>query len=91
MEGVERTNAMVVRGQGQGMEVPRRDPYAMEVDRERNCYTYGGFGHIAQHYRNREQKGRVVEGKRLEYGEKKEGNYEHSDNLKEVENLEPLD
>jgi len=35
MEGVERTNAIVVReqGVGQSMGIPlRRDPYAMEVD-----------------------------------------------------------
>jgi len=25
----------------------RRDPYMMEVDRGRNCYVYGGFGHMA--------------------------------------------
>ena len=32
MEGVERTNAVVVRGSGQGMGTPpRRDPYAMDV------------------------------------------------------------
>jgi len=53
MEGVKRTNTVVVRGQGQGMEVPRRDPYTMDVDRERNCYVCGGFGHMAQHCRNR--------------------------------------
>ena len=34
MEGIERTNAVVVRGAGQGAGVPpRRDPFAMEVDR----------------------------------------------------------
>ena len=60
--GIERTNAVVVRGSGagvgQGMEVPpRQDPYAMEVDRRRNCYACGGFGHIACYYRNR---GRVM-------------------------------
>jgi len=34
MEGVERTNAVVVRGSGQGMRAsPRKDPYMMEVDR----------------------------------------------------------
>ena len=38
MEEVERTNAVVVRGGGQGQEQnmgapPRRDPYAMEIDR----------------------------------------------------------
>jgi len=33
MEGVERTNAVVVREQGQGIGVPpRRDPYVMEVN-----------------------------------------------------------
>jgi len=33
MEGVERTNAVVVREQGQGMGIPpRRNSYAMEVD-----------------------------------------------------------
>jgi len=53
MEEVERTNAVMVRGLGQETETPpRRDPYAMEVDRERNCYACGGFGHIARHCRN---------------------------------------
>ena len=34
MEGIERTNAVVVRGTGQGTGVPpRRNPFAMEVDR----------------------------------------------------------
>ena len=85
MEGVERTNAVMVREPGQGMEAPpRRDPYAMEVDRGRNCYACQGFGHMAHHCRNRE---RVAEGRRLEF----EGNYEHSNSLKEEENLESLD
>ena len=55
MEGIERTNAVVVRGQGQGQSAgvpPRRDPYAMEVDRGRNCFACGGFGHMARHCRN---------------------------------------
>ena len=34
MEGVERTNAVMSRGAGQGAEVPpRQDPFAMKVDR----------------------------------------------------------
>ena len=34
MEGIEQTNVVVVRGAGQGAGVPpRRDPFAMEVDR----------------------------------------------------------
>jgi len=64
----------------------------MEIDRERNCYACGGFGHMAQHCRNRRQRGRMEQGRRLEYRRWGiEGNYEHSDNLKEVENLESLD
>jgi len=67
MERVERTNVVVVRGLGQGMEVPSRwNPYVMEVDWGRNCYTCGGFGHMACHCRNR-GRGRVMEGRRVEY------------------------
>ena len=47
IEEVKRTNAVIVRGQGQGIGIPRRDPYIMEVDRGRSCYTYRGFGHMA--------------------------------------------
>ena len=73
------------------MEISRRDPYAMEIDRGRNCYTCGGFGHIACHCRNQE-KGRVVEGRRVEYeGERIKENIEQIGHLKEVENLEALD
>ena len=61
----------------------------MEIDRGRNCYAYGGFGNMAHHCRNRGQRGRVAEGRRLEY--RREGNFKHSDNLKGVENLESLD
>ena len=50
MEGVERTNVVVVRGQGQNAGIPpRRDPFAMEIDRGRNCFVCGGFRHIAHH------------------------------------------
>jgi len=90
IEGVERTNTVVVRGSGQGMGVPsRQDPYAMEVDRRRNCYACGGFGHMAHHCRNR---GRVIQGRRVEYGrERIEEINDHRDNLKGMENLELLD
>ena len=38
---------------GQGVEAPpRQDPYVMEVDRRRNCYACGDFGHMACHCRN---------------------------------------
>jgi len=97
MEGVERTNVVVVRGSGQGagqsMGVPsRQDPFAMDIDRGRNCYACRGFGHMAHHCRNRGQRERVAEGRRLEYGGGRiERINEHLDNLKGMENLESLD
>ena len=86
MEGIERTKAVVVRGQGGGIP-PRRDPYVMEIDRRRNCFACGGFGHMARNCRNR---GRVM--RRVEIGGGRfEGNIEQIGHLKEVENLEALD
>jgi len=92
IEGVERINMVVVRGQGQSAEVhPRRDPYAMEVDRGRNCYACGGFGHMACHCRNR-RRGRPIEGRRVEYGGGRiKEIYDNTNNLKGGENLELLD
>jgi len=94
MEGIERTNAVVIRGQGQGQSAgapPRRDPYAMEVDRGRNCYACRGFGHMARHCRNRGQRGRVVDNRRVEYGRGRiEEILNYENNLKEGENLELL-
>jgi len=96
MEGVERTNVIVVRGSGQGGGQsaglpPRRDPFAMEIDRGRNCFACGGFGHMACHCRNRGQRGRVVDNRRVEYeGGRIEEIFNLSDNLKEGENLELL-
>jgi len=66
MEGVERTNAVIIRKQGQEMGAPRRDPYAMEIDKGRNCYVCREFGHMAQHCRSRERD-RVADERRLEY------------------------
>ena len=92
MEGVERTNVVVIRGQEQGVGIPPRwDPYAMEVDHGRNCYACGGFGHMAHHCRNR-GRGRPMEGRRMEYsgGQIKEI-VDNANNLKGGENLELLD
>jgi len=92
MEGIERTNAVVVRGSGvgggQNMGAPPRwDPFAMEVDRSRNCYACGGFGHMAHNCRNR---GRVM--RRVEIGGGRfKGNIKQIRHLKEVETLEALD
>ena len=94
MEGVERMNAVVVRGQGAGQEMgvsPRWDPYAMEVDRGRNCFACGGFGHMARHCRNR-GRGRPMEGRRVEYsGGRIEEILDNTNNLKGEGNLELLD
>ena len=67
MEGVKRTNAVVVRSQQQGAEFPQRNPYVMNVDRGRNCYSCGGFGHMVKHCRNRRTGNRIGKGRRLEY------------------------
>ena len=89
MEGVKRTNAVVLRGAGQEVGVPpRRDPFTMEIDRGRNCYACRGFGHMACYCRN---KGREMQERRIEIGERFEGNIEQIRHLKEVENLEALD
>jgi len=62
----------------------------MEIDRGRNCYACGGFGHMAHHCRNRRRE-RLMEGKRIEYGGGRiEEIYNQRDNLKGVENLELL-
>ena len=93
MEGVERTNVVVLRGQEQRMGAPpKRDPYAMEVDCGRNCYACRGFEHMACHCRNRGQRERIEQGRRAEYGGWNiKGNNGQTGNLKEVENLESLD
>jgi len=94
MEGVERTDAVVVRGTGGGQNggvPPRRDPFAMDIDRGWNCYACRGFGHMACHCRNCGRRGRVAENRRVEYGG---GQIEEitnfSSNLKAGENLELL-
>ena len=83
---------MVIRGQEQGVGIPpRRDPYAMEVNRGRNCYACGGFGHIACNCRNQGQRGRVVDNRRVEYGGGRiEEILDFENNLKKGENLELL-
>jgi len=52
----------------------------MEVDRERNCYSCGGFGHLLQNCRNQK---RIGQGRRIEYRDNKS----NSNNLKEEEIL----
>ena len=71
---------------------PRRNSYAMEINRERNCYACRRFGHMAYHCRNWKQRERVMEKRRVEYGGGRfEGNIKQIGHLKEVKNLEALD
>jgi len=97
MEGVERTNVIVVIesgvGVGQNMGAPPRwNPYAMEVDRGRNCYACGRFRHMARHCRNRGQRERMVENRRVEYGGGRIKEIMNNvNNLKVEESLEFLD
>ena len=92
MEGVERTNVMMVREQKQEVRTSlRRNPYIIEVDRGKNCYACREFRYMAYYCRNR-GRGRVIDRRRLEYGGWNiEGNHEHLNHLKEEENLESLD
>jgi len=70
---------------------PRRDLFTMEVDRRRNCYACRGFRHIAHHCRNRGQRGRVMENRRVEYGGGRIKEITNNvNNLKVEENLEFL-
>ncbi len=51
----------------------------------------GDFGHMARHCRNRGQRGRIGDNRRVEYGGGRiEEIFNSSDNLKEIENLELL-
>ena len=51
MEEVERINAVVIRNLLQGYEERmggvRRNSAVMDMDRGRNCYSCGRFGHLA--------------------------------------------
>jgi len=67
MKMVERTNKVVIRNLKRQMRPPRRNLYAMNVDRGRNCYDCGGFGHLARNYRNRGTGNRIRKGRRLKY------------------------
>jgi len=68
MEEIKRTNVAVVRNslqeQGRGGGKMRRNPYAMEVDQGKNCYSCGGFGYLSRNCKNR---GKIGQEKRVEY------------------------
>ena len=84
MKGIERTNAVVknlLQREGGRM---RRDSYAMDMDRERNCYSCGGFGYFVQNCR----RWRIVgQERRMEY----ENNENARNNLNGKKSLIVLD
>ena len=57
----------------------QRNSYAMDVNRGRNCYACGGFGHMAWHCWNKGVENRIGKSRKLEYeqGGRIEGNYRH--------------
>ena len=67
MEGVERTN-MVMVCSNQRTEFAQYNLYAIDMDQEnRNCYSCGKFGHLVRNCRNREIGNKTGERRRLEY------------------------
>ena len=78
MERVERTNTIMVNLNQQLEFVLRYDLYAIDVNRERNCYSCEGFGHLERNCRNREIVGR---GRQLKYR-----NNQNASNLNKKEN-----
>ena len=80
MEGMERIN-IVVRNLGKQIGPPRRELYAMNVDKGRNYYNCGRFGHLARNCRNREN--RIGESRRLEYeqGDNRQNNLNREQDL----------
>lgn len=84
MEGVERTNTVVVRNplqeQEEREEKMRRDLYVIDVNRERNYYNCRRFGHLVQNCKNQKI---IDQERRIEY----RNNLNTLNNLKEEENL----
>ena len=73
MEGVERTNMVVVHPNQQTGFVPRYNLYTIEIDCERNYYNYRDFKHIVRNCKI------VRQGRRIDY--------ENNSNLNRKESL----
>ena len=58
----------------------------MNINKERNCYNFKDFGHIAQHYREKRNHRRIEQEKRVNYK-----NNRNTSNLNKKENLIFLD
>jgi len=91
---VEKTNTVMMHP-NQRAEFAQHNPYAMNVDRaNRNCYSYGGFGHLSRNCRNRGIGNRIEKGRKLEYGNRRmieEGNGQNNSNLNGNRDLIILD
>ena len=84
MKVVERINTVVVRNplqvqESKGKKI-RRNPYVIEMNRGRNCYSCRSFGYLARNCKNR---GRIRQKRRIEYRD----NMNTINNLKEKKNL----
>jgi len=66
MEEVERIN-MVMVCLTQRAELAQHNLYAINVDRRRNCYSYGGFSYLAWNCRRQI----IGQGRRIEYEDNK--------------------
>jgi len=98
MEGVERTNAvMVCLNQWAGFAP--HNSYAMNVNREnKNWHNHREFGHLARNCKNKGTGGRIGKGRRMEYvnrnnGQRRmiEGGNKQNSNLNGDKNLIVLD
>jgi len=67
IEGVERTNIVMVYS-NQRARFAQHNSYAMDVNQEnRNCYSCGRFRHLARNCRNRGIENKIEEERRLKY------------------------
>ena len=53
MERVKRTNIVMIYLQQQAGFMSRCNLYTIDINWGRNCYSYGGFRHLARNCRNR--------------------------------------
>jgi len=54
--------------------MPKSASNVMEVDcRNMNCYNCRGFRHLVRNCKNKGTKGRIRKGRRLEYGDRNNG------------------
>jgi len=65
MKEVERINVVIVNPNQQAGFMPRYDSYAIDMDKERNCYNCGDFGYITRHCKKRENQKRIEQERRV--------------------------